>query len=383
MFLISTENVLDYLVERKICEIEEVQGSKIEPRIFKNFNLLIHLMNGRSLLVKQEPHDQKGETSGDFLLEWQLHQLLNSCLELNSVRALSSEIVEADLEHSILVFNYLKNYTDLDTFYDETHLPLAVSTALGKTLGTLHQATFNREDYQAALQILDDSELDQVPNFTHGLEPITPEIFGTVSVDGLKFYQLYQRYPELGEAIASLRNVFIPCCLTHNDLKFSNILLHHDWDNPLTSEATVRLIDWEKWSWGDPASDLGTVIAEFLKIWLKSLTVSPDLDIHLSLRSATTPLEAVQPSMIALMQAYLSQFPELQAARPALIRQVIQFTGLALIESIQAKLHYLEPFGNVGICMLQVAKTLLCEPEQSIPVVFGHAFPDLIRRSFA
>lgn len=384
MFLIGTENILDYLVKKKICKAEEIGISKIEPRIFKNFNLVVHLANGRSLLVKQEPHNQKGQTNGDFLIEWRLHQWLNSRSELDSVRALTSEIIEADLEHSILIFNYLKNYTDLDTFYNEAqHFPLAVATALGRALSRLHQATSNRKDYQKALHSANNLAFAEIPDFTYGLEPITPEIFGTVTADGLKFYELYQRHPELGQAIASLRDVFTPCCLTHNDLKFSNILLHNNWNADLNSEAMIRLIDWEKWSWGDPVSDLGTIIAEFLKIWLRSLTVSPDLDIRLSLRSATVPLEVIQPSMVALMQAYLAQFPQFLTARPQFMSQVMQFTGLALIESIQARLHYLEPFGNVGICMLQVAKTLLCEPEQSISVVFGNAFSDLIHHSLA
>ncbi|NJO80084.1 MAG: phosphotransferase [Cyanobacteria bacterium RM1_2_2] len=381
MFLIGTDNVVDYLIEKKVCQVGEVQQSKIEPKIFKNFNLLIHLSSERSLFVKQEMHNQSGQTNGDFSLEWQLHQFLQSRPELADIQALTSEVIEADLNHSILIFNYLKRYIDLDTFYTQNqHFPLSVATALGNALATLHRATFNQAEYRAALSASDDSTLEQVPDFTHGLEFLTPEIFGTVSTAGLKFYQLYQRHPELGQALASLRDSFTPCCLTHNDLKFANILLHTDW-NGQPPEAPIRLIDWEKWSWGDPASDLGMVLAEFLKIWLKSLTVSPDLDMHLSLRSATTPLEKIQPSMVAFVQAYLRQFPELRTARPQLITQVLQLTGFALIESIQAKLHYLEPFGNVGICILQVAKTLLCEPEQSISVVFGNNFPDLIHGS--
>jgi hypothetical protein len=382
MFLIGTDNVLEYLIERKICQPQEIEQSKIEPKIFKNFNLLVHLSDDRSLFVKQEVQDQQGQTNGDFLVEWQLYQFLKLRPELAAIQALGSELIDADLDHSILVFNYLKPYSDLSTFYDSHQcFPLTVATALGSALATLHRATFNRGEYQAALLNLDGLMLGQVPNFTRELEPITPEIFGTVSTDGLKFYQLYQRHPELGQAIVRLHDVFTPCCLTHNDLKLINLLLHTHWQNE--SSSPIRIIDWEKWNWGDPVRDLGIVLAEFLKIWLKSLIVSPDLDIHLSLRSATTPLERIQPSMVALMQAYLHQFPELLATRPQVITQVMQFTGLALIESIQAKLHYLEPFGNVGICMLQVAKTLLCEPEQSIPVVFGDAFPDLIYRSLA
>jgi len=66
----------------------------------------------------------------------------------------------------------------------------------------------------------------------------------------------------LGQAIAELTTAFEPCCLTHNDLKLNNILLHNDWEQSLdgekqSSNSIVRLIDWERCSWGDPAFDLG------------------------------------------------------------------------------------------------------------------------------
>ena len=34
-------------------------------------------------------------------------------------------------------------------------------------------------------------------------------------------------------------------------------------------------------------------------------------------------------------------------------------------------IQYQKTFNNTGIAMLQVAKTLLCRPEQSIPTIFG------------
>lgn len=86
-------------------------------------------------------------------------------------------------------------------------------------------------------------------------ERITPEIFGIVPADGLKFFALYQRYDSLGQAMAELGKAFKPCSLTHNDLKLNNILLQTDWEH--SSDNIVRLIDWERSAWGDPAFDLG------------------------------------------------------------------------------------------------------------------------------
>ncbi len=49
----------------------------------------------------------------------------------------------------------------------------------------------------------------------------------------------------------------------------------------------------------------------------------------------------------------------------------MQFTGLSLIHQIQSIMQHEKIFGNTGICMLQVAKTLLCRPDQSLFTVFG------------
>ena len=66
----------------------------------------------------------------------------------------------------------------------------------------------------------------QFGNPAHRLKLIGPEIFGSVPADGLKFLILYQRYESLGEEIAELETHWHPCCLTHNDLKLNNTLVH-------------------------------------------------------------------------------------------------------------------------------------------------------------
>ena len=210
------------------------------------------------------------------------------------------------------------------------------------------------------------------------MERISPEIFGQVTADGLKFFALYQRYDSLGKAIAELSDSFQACCLTHNDLKLNNILLPNDWeqaaataDLDINNIVQLRLIDWERSGWGDPAFDLGSLIGSYLVIWLGSLVVSKSIGIEEALRLAMTPLEEIQPSMAALTSAYLASFPEILERRPDFLRRVVQFSGLSLIVSIQSILQYQKSFNNTGICMLQVAKTLLCRPEASISTIFG------------
>ncbi|MGE5658246.1 MAG: phosphotransferase family protein [Actinomycetota bacterium] len=376
-FLLTSKNVFEYLIEKRLCTQENQSTIQIDLKPAKNFNLLLSFPEGRKLLVKQEPHDRQGKTAGEFLREWQVQTLLQRFPELSQICPYLSEAIYFDAEHSVIVFNYLNDYCDLADFYGRANIfPTRIATALGATLATIHRLTLERPGYRELLQS-NQGELSPQPfELTRSLERIAPEIFGTFPADGLRFFSLYQRYDSLGQAIAELCNTIAPCCLIHNDLKLNNILLANNWEEVVSetvpsTNSIIRLIDWEKSAWGDPAIDLGMLIASYLQCWLYSLMTSKTIALEESLRLATIPLEHLQPSIAALTRAYLSNFPEIFELRPDFLQRVVQFSGLALIQAILAMLQHEKIFGNAGICMLQVAKSLLCRPEPSIPTVFG------------
>ncbi len=385
-FLLSSQNAVEYLVKHSLCTQEEQAQSEIEPKVAKNFNLLLSLPDSRKLLIKQERYNRDGKTAGEFLREWRIHEFLQRFSELSYLRPYLPEILHFDAEHSIIVFNYLNDYRDLAAFYGkEKVFSTAIATSIGVVLATIHRATLDRQDYQDFFIQSDNNEAipDSVARLTRGLQRISPEVFGQVPSDGIKFLALYQRYDSLGKAIAQLNQASERCCLTHNDLKLNNILLPIDWEQAVfkaeqSGKSIVRLIDWERSAWGDPAFDLGTIVASYLQIWLGSLVTSKAIALEESLRLATIPLEMLQPSIAALASAYFEHFPEILARRPDFLKRVMQFSGLALIQGIQATIQYQKTFNNTGICMLQVAKTLLCHPEQFTQTVFGMPESELI-----
>lgn len=381
-FLLEEQNVVAYLNDRQLIHSTQTEPDEIQSKSCKNFNLLVQHQGDRPLLVKQEPHTPNGQTKGDLAHEWIIHTLMRHFPDLAEIHPLISEALDFDAPHSILVFRYLDDYSNLETFYTEQQIyPRKIAASLGHTLATLHQATFERKDYQTYLQ---SEDWETTPNFCQELNRLTPDDLGRLTTGAIKFYELYQRYRGIHRAIDQLAALYTPCCLVHNDLKLNNILLYQQWQHPgQNTPSVIRMIDWEKWLWGDPALDVGTVIASYLQIWLKSLVVNRDIDINLALRLAATPLEQLQPSIAAFMQAYLARFPELLQRFPDFLERVMQFTGLALIDRIQAHLHYYEPFGNTDICLFQVAKTLLCTPAQVIPTVFGMTAVELMQRNSA
>lgn len=378
-FLLSSQNALEYLIEQGLCTQEEQAQSQVELKIAKNFNLLVSLPNGRKLLVKQERYTREEKTAGEFLREWRIRKFLQRFPELSNLRPYLSEILHFDAKHSIIVFNYLDDYRDLANFYThEKVFSTVIATSIGVVLATIHSATLDHQNYQDFFiqQHHDSRTPDQFSKLTRGLERVGPDIFGQIPSDGLKFLTFYQRYDSLRQAITELNQASERCCLTHNDLKLNNILLPNNWEEAVfkaeqSGESIVRLIDWERSAWGDPAFDLGMIIASYLQIWLGSLVTSKAIALEESLRLTTIPLEQLQPSIAALARAYFEYFPEILASRPDFLRRVVQFSGLALIQAIQATIQYQKIFNNTGICMLQVAKTLLCRPELSIQTVFG------------
>lgn len=381
-FVLTSQNVFEYLVKQAICTDKEVVPIQIEPKFAKNFNLLVTWQDGHKLFVKQERCNLEWKTASGLLNEWLLHEFFQIFPKLNSIRLLFSEIIHFDAEHLIAVFNYLSSYFDLADFYAKENVfttakQSRISASIGATLAIFHKATWNRKEYRDFFsQNRENLPVDKAFASLQGLERIEPEVLGRLPVDALKFFALYQRYDSLGKAIVELTSSMIPCCLTHNDLKLNNILLHNEWEQIISSSepsnnSIIRLIDWERCAWGNPAFDLGTLIASYLQIWLNSLVISPAIGIETSLANALIPLEQLQPSLAGIASSYLDNFPEILESSPDFLRRVVQCSGLGLIQHILAALQYQKTFGSTGICMLQVAKSLLCRPEQSMSIVFG------------
>jgi thiamine kinase-like enzyme len=381
-FLLSSHNVANYLKGLALCTDADQDLVQIDSIPAKNFNLLVTLSNGHKYLVKQERCGFDGKTTGEFLNEWRIQEFLQQFPELENFRALLPVVLHFDSESYIMVSQYLDDYRDLVDFYTKENIfPSAIASSIGTLIATIHRSTYNRPEYREFFYKTNTLPINRVKYVTNKLERVEPEIFGMVPPDVLKFISLYQRYDSLGQAMAELSTAFNPCCLTHNDLKVNNILLHVD--SHKSSEKIVRLIDWERANWGDPAFDLGILITTYLVIWLNSLVISNSLTIEESLRLATIPLEKIQPSIAALTCTYFDNFPEILEHRPDFLLRVVQFTGFGLIQQVLAMMQNQASLGNTGIVILQVAKSLLCRPEQSMQTIFGSGTVELSRFSFS
>ncbi len=385
--ILDTSNVFEYLTEIKYCNLSDKDTSNISVINAKNFNLAIEFSDGRQLLVKQERHNALGESKGEFWAAWRIANLVEQFPILGAkIAGFLPELLHFDPDNSILIVNYLSNYCDLSRYYDREHLfPTQIPQAIGQLLATLHSQTFQQLDYQRYLDPTIEPHQDReretsysAIDIIHRLTRITPQVFRKMPLECLQFLKLYQRFPSLTQAITELGEAIVPSCAIHNDLKLNNILLDLDWESP--ESKIIRLIDWERAIWGDPAFDLGCLLGSYLEIWLEGLAISNLLSINESLQLAITPLELLQPSLLALVQSYLAGFPEILSARPDYLDRAIQFAGLALVQRIEITIDERRTFGNCGIIMLQVAKQLICTPRAAMKTLFDRDFIQLVNQ---
>ncbi|QLE57738.1 phosphotransferase family protein [Nostoc sp. TCL26-01] len=370
---LSSQNVIQYLQAAGLCGLEDGTSDKIElpESNKKNFNLVVKLADNRQLLVKQERQIDHEGILHELFNEWRFHQLLQEFPVLGNISLITPLVQYYDEENSILVRSYFGEYLDLSKFYQDHNIfPPEIAQAIATTLAALHRATFQGKEYRKFMATAPQGQFRyHFYNPAQGIGSLTPEILAKVPSEALKFHILYQRYESLEAAIADLAYEWDACCLTHNDLTLNNILIHSRWNQ--LDNCLVRLIDWETCTWGDPAFDLGTILASYLAIWLNSLVIDPTMELEDSLQLAMTPLEEIQPSLIAILQAYLKAFPMILEYRRDFVVKVIQFTGLALINQIKSKINNCKLFNSSDIYMLHVAKNLLIMPEQSILSIFG------------
>jgi hypothetical protein len=378
---LSSQNVIQYLLKAGLCSAEDGAAYKsvLPENSKKNENLLVILADNRQLLIKQERHINNDQSCHELFNEWLFHQLLQQFPVIGNIGAITSSLLHFDAENSILVRNYLSEYVDLGKFYQHSSIfPTEIASAIGTTLAGLHRATFNKREYRDFMSTAPAGQFRyNFYNPAQGIPSINPDTFGTIPTEALQFHVLYQRYESLESAIADLAYEWKPSCLTHNDLHLSNILVHSRWEQ--LDNCLIKLIDWEACGWGDPAFDLGTLLASYLRIWLSSLIVDPTLELEESLNLAMIPLEVLQPAILALIRAYLDAFPMILEYHQDFIVRVIKFAGLALIQQIQTRIECQKSFDNSNLCMLEVAKSLLTMPEQSVLTIFGISASEILQ----
>ena len=379
MKILSQNNVSEYLKSLDLFPNEDLTDIEIKSGrdTSKNFGLLVLLPSGKRIIVKQERSTFNGTYPNELNNEWQFQNLINQTSKYNALKPFVRDVLNYDNKNLIAVYTYLDKYKEFytDILQVEVSFPYKVAGWISHSLATVHRTTFQCEyAYEWATKL--GSFWNQTGSSFNLLKTrVTPELLSIASQDYIKFINLYQRFQSLEDARMTAIQNWHPCCVVHNDLNVANILACQNWSNINTLEdaiaqSAVKIIDWERWSWGDPCLDLGYLIGNYLLLWLNSMVIDSSMSLEETIKSASITLKDIQPSLQNIVSQYLKTFPEILEYFPNFFEKLVRYIGLSTLIQTQAKIEHHKFLSNSDIYTLQLSKSLLCKPETSFVSLF-------------
>jgi hypothetical protein len=185
-----------------------------------------------------------------------------------------------------------------------------------------------------------------------------------LSAGALDLVARVQASGALCERLEEVAEAHIDDALVHGDLR---------WDNCLAvaragSQRRTRLllVDWELAGRGAAGFDVGTILAEYLRVWVGSIPIADPADPGRLLSWAGHPLWQMRPAVNALWATYCLARP----GHPQL-RRLIELTAVCLLQTALEQAQGLDtPSAHVMI-LVQLADNLLRSPEAAADRLLG------------
>jgi Ser/Thr protein kinase RdoA (MazF antagonist) len=165
-----------------------------------------------------------------------------------------------------------------------------------------------------------------------------------------------QASPMTCERLEAVRATGSADGLVHGDLRWDNCL---SLAAPNSQRRTrVLLVDWELSGAGAAAFDIGTVIAEYLRVWVASIPIVEPSNPGRLLAQARYPLAGMRPAIHAFWSAYRLANP----LHPSL-RRVIELAAVRLLQAaVEHAQDLTTPSAHV-VTLVQLADNMLRDPE--------------------
>ncbi|MCP4264496.1 MAG: phosphotransferase [Candidatus Brocadiaceae bacterium] len=191
----------------------------------------------------------------------------------------------------------------------------------------------------------------------------TPTIhqLGEFSQSMRKFVMLIQSQANLCEALEHLATSWEQNTFIHADLKWDNILFHR----PSKKKRYQSVIaDWETSGPGDKHWDLGSVIGEYLHVWVQSIVNSKGvIEANEPIR-ARVPFSRILPNIKAFLKIYRS----LHDCDPL---RATQFAAVRLLQFLYETHRSLNDYNEQSALELQLAANLLTRPLEASMGLLG------------
>jgi hypothetical protein len=265
-----------------------------------------------------------------------------------------------DAERALLFLGVEAGAADLWAHhFDIARFPAEIGREIGRALGILHRGTRLPSPRHAP---------DHAPFVLRIHRPRVGALaeLAPASIDLVK---LIQRHDSIGERLDEFRSRWCESALTHNDVKWPNILVVPPAES---GPSSIRLVDWEHAVEGDPAWDVGSALAAYVTFWLHSIPPAPSATDPDGLAAeARFPVHAMRPAIRALWEGYLDAAAVRAAVADELLRRAVALCAARLIATAFEETETRATVSARALLHLQVASNVLDDPAMAARRLLG------------
>lgn len=294
----SHRELVAYLARRgDVSEEDIVTGDlQVVDASSRNRNTVVLKRNGPQFMVKMGTDRDHASQAREAHVYMLLHEHGDPHLSQYIPR-----LHAYDPDWDVLILELIPNAQTLSDYH---LLPDRDITTIASTVGQALALVHNCIGCDPQRR-LDDADIGPVTPWVLTLHRPNLSLLTAASNANVMFMQRIQESQRLCAALEGLRRSWRYECVIHHDLKWDNCIRN------LTLRETdrdhLKIIDWELAGLGDPAWDVGTMVANYLSLWLLSLPLSKHASIDQVVEYTPRPLKTLQPAIRSFLQAYLRE----------------------------------------------------------------------------
>jgi hypothetical protein len=334
-----------YLIARGLLSPESVVSGDLLMRDMssRNRDYAVEVRSGLSLFVKQalDPDDRY------LQIEARRYSQLASLLP-----SVMPRFVLWDEELAVLVVELVGDGDVHSTQAAASGKDApAIGAAMGRAMGALHGST----RVAAGIPVDEPAILPGVLS----LHRPDVSLFRDASAAAIELVEIIQQDDWLPALLDELRRNYHFVALIHHDAKWDNFVIER-----ADAGLRTRLVDWELAGIGDPAWDVGSVLAGYLSSWLFSIPVSGGVPPSHLLGLAERPVAAMRPSVQAFWAAYLDALGPVPPDDPpaSLLQRALLFCAGRLLQTAYEACQVADGVSSACVLHLQVAANIMRMP---------------------
>ncbi|WP_144873872.1 hypothetical protein [Hyella patelloides] len=370
------------MIDTTVFKKDDLEYIKVDSNLSHKFHWVIDYLKTKSkIFVKQITDSEKVNDNNQSKREWCIYDFLESTNFLPHTSSLIPQVIHFDRQKSVLIYKLTDNYISLRKHYSkDTMICNKLVFLVGKVLAKLHSETKESQRYLDSLTKINyftqNKINDGIPYSEYMTNYLQPESLKKVPVHTWRFLGILHKSDTISKIIKELELENPYYCLTHNNLGFENIFISEKYqesqknsENNDLNQNCLKITNWNAFSWGDPANDLGKIISNYFILWFDNMLIDSTIDIKQSIKLAHIPFKVINSSITTLIQAYVENNHQILKDYPDFLIRVIKFAGLGLIEQLLTDFKFKPDKAlkqkNIYFYM---ASQLLCKPEKFLSI---------------